>query len=187
MARIHLFDVAVHMAQVFLLGTEILLGTADDPGDEEEGEGEDHQRHQSHPAADGQHHHQHAHQGGDSGDHLGQALVQGGRDCVHVIGDQAEHLAVGGLIVKAERQFVHLAVDLIPQPVRDLLGHAAHQKVLQVREQGGKQDEASQQQKDLPDGFQVHPRAALQRSAQQIILVLGRDVFDHLAAAGHGV
>ena len=125
-AAVHLFDVAVHMAQVFLLGPEVPLAAANHQGDDEEGQRQGDQAGQGHPSADGEHHHKDTQKGGDGGDHLGQALVQGGGDGVHIVGDQTEGFAVGGLVIKGQGQAVHFFVDLIPQLVGDLLGYAAH-------------------------------------------------------------
>ena len=134
MGAIHLLHVAVDVAQVLLLAAEELLTVADDAGNDDQAHRENAQGNESHPGADGQHHDEYAQQQGHLGDHLGQALVQSLGDGVHVIGDAAEHFAVGHLVKVGHGQTVDLLADVRTHSVADFGGDARHEPALDVVE-----------------------------------------------------
>ena len=77
MAAIHLFYMAVDVAQVFLLPLKIFLGMLDDYHDEDQRHRDDTQRYQGHLPADREHHHQNTNESRSGSDNLGNTLVEG--------------------------------------------------------------------------------------------------------------
>ena len=70
MSAVHLFDVTVDVAQIFLLFAEERLAVFDNDADNDDTQRQDAQSHQRHRRTDGQHHAQHTDHHGDIGDDL---------------------------------------------------------------------------------------------------------------------
>ena len=166
MGTVHLLHVAVDVAQILLLAAEELLTVANDAGDDDQAHREDAQGNQGHPGADGQHHDEHAQQQGHLGDHLGQALVQSLGDGVHVIGDTAEHFAVGHLVKVRHGQTVNFLADVGAHGVADFGGDTRHEPALDVVEQGAEQVQTAQEQQNLGQSVKVNGARAGNHSHQ---------------------
>ncbi len=96
------------------------------------GNGQNDHSHQGHQPADGEHHHQHAQDRGHRSDDLGQALVEGLADGVHIIGYARKHLALVGAVKVTQRHAVDLFGDILAEFVGDLHRDTGHDPALDV-------------------------------------------------------
>ena len=131
MPAVHLFHVAVDVAQVFLLASEVSLGFRHHQADDQHGSREHHQGGQGHDQTDPDHHDQNAHQGDETRDHLGQT---GGKclvDGLNVVDHSALDLAVGLPVEIFQGKPVQLLGHLVAEGIDHLLGDARHDPPLE--------------------------------------------------------
>jgi len=136
MATVHFFDMAVDLAERFLLGPEIALRAPDHDADEGQRGRNYEDGSQGHQPIDGQHHGEDADDGRDGGDQLGQALVERLADQVDVVGDPGKDLAVGPGVVIIQRDTVHLGRDVFSEIIGDVHRDTGHDVSLDVGENG---------------------------------------------------
>ena len=94
MRAIHLFNVAIYLAQRALLRGEVFLRMLDYRGHQNQRKRHDDEREQRHREADAQHHHQIADDLHEAADELSQRLVHRLLDHIDIVGEAGEHLAV---------------------------------------------------------------------------------------------
>ncbi|MMZ59234.1 hypothetical protein D1872_212600 [compost metagenome] len=123
---VHFLDVTVQLAQLFLLPDELFLRPLGDRGDREHADRQSQDCDQGQKRADRQHHHDNADDRQDRSDQLGQTLLQGVADIVHIIRNPAQNFPVRPGIEVFQRQLVQFPVDVLAQIVDGLLGHAGH-------------------------------------------------------------
>ena len=122
----HLFDVAVHLAQVTLLLDEVFAGLLGDLLGAEQ-----HQSHHDH-GDDGQlpaqhaHADEHGHDGDGAGNQLRDALADHLAQGVHVVGVHRHDVAVGVLVKILDGQALHMGEQLHTQVAQGALGHVDH-------------------------------------------------------------
>ena len=130
-----LLDVAVELSERGLLSqVELLAAPRDEDGSQHRQRQAD-ESHDRHQRRDGKHHHHHAHERDDTADELGQAVLERGRDEVHVVYHAAQDVALAAAVKIRQRDAVELLVDLAAQAVDDVLGDARHDEGLEVGEQ----------------------------------------------------
>ena len=123
---VHLLHISVQSAQQILLLPVVCFAGLHHPCRAQQGQGDHDHRDDSQCGADGQHHHQHAHGGGDLGHHRGEVLADGIVDGVHIVGNDAENIAVGVGVVIIQLQPVHLPVDVAPELLHHMGGDPGH-------------------------------------------------------------
>ena len=122
----HLFDVAVHFAEVALLCDEVLAALLGDLLGAEE-----HQGHHQH-GDDGELPAQHAHAGKDGNDgdgaghQLRDALAEHLAEGIHVVGVDGHDVAVGMGVKVADGQALHVGEELDAQVAQGTLGDVDH-------------------------------------------------------------
>ncbi len=165
-AGVHLLDVAVERPGLLPLRLELgLRALGDEDGRGDRG-GHDEQRDERQQRADQQHHPEHADDREDGGQELGQALLEGGRDVVDVVGDPAQRVASGVSVEIAQRQPAELGVDALAQLVDGPLGDPGHDvgrrpgedraEDVDDRQQG--EDPGERREVDPDAGHDGHPR-----------------------------
>jgi len=86
MTAVHLLNVSIHISQGTLLLCKEFLGMLDNGRNQEQGQRNDNQCHQSHLPADGQHHDKESDNLHNRGYHLCQRLAQGLLYRINIIG-----------------------------------------------------------------------------------------------------
>ena len=165
-AAVHLLHMTVDVSQIFLLFTEKRLAALDHLCDNQHAQRQDTQHHQRHQRTDGKHHAQHADHHGDIGDNLRQALVECLGDGVDVVGDAAEHLAVGNPVKIGQRHPVNLFADVLAHTVTELGGNAGHHPALHIGQQRADEIECCQKEKDLCKRRKINAAGAGQHGDQ---------------------
>ena len=152
---VHLLHIAVERPQQLLLLSVVFFAGLHHPCRAQQGQGDHDHRDDSQCGADGQHHHQHTHGGGDLGHHRGEVLADGIVDGVHIIGDDAENIAVGVGVVIVQLQPVHLPVDVAPELLHHMGGDPGHAEALEEGEQLGDQVQGHQRGQQPENGIPV--------------------------------
>ena len=163
-----LLHLTVDVAQVLLLGLEVLLGVLHHHADEQHGDGQDDDGDEGHQGADGEHHDEHADDHGHRGDELGDALVEALAHGVHVVGDAGEDLAHGAGLKVLHGHAVDLFRDIPAHAVGHLLGDAAHDPALDGAEEGGDEVHAQEEEEDLGDAAEVDAAGAADFGQQAV-------------------
>ena len=141
-----------------LVGEGLLRARPDHPEDHAH-EREHDERHQRQLPGDGEHHPQHPHHREDRRQGAGQGLLQGVGDVVDVVGQATEQLAALNGIEVAQRQAVHLVLDLGAQPVEGLDRDAVDEPALKPVEQTRTHVQAQHHRQDLAQAGVVDARA----------------------------
>ena len=122
----HLFDVAVHLAQILLLGHKVLaahgsdlLGAEQHQGHHQHGDNGELPAHQAHAG-------EHGHDGDGAGHQLGDALADHLAQGVHIVGVYRHDVAVGVGVKIPDRQTFHVGEKLDAQVAQGALGHVDH-------------------------------------------------------------
>ena len=150
-----LLDLAVDIAEVFLLGDEVALAALDDPTREHARDRQHDERDERHEPADAQHHDQHADEHGDVRDELRDRLRHAGGHGVDVVCDAREHIADGAALKVAHGHAVDLAADLAAQAVGELLRDAGEDPRLEEAARCADEIECEDGQQDLSDLAEV--------------------------------
>ncbi|MPM71971.1 hypothetical protein SDC9_118943 [bioreactor metagenome] len=144
MPAVHFLNMTVELTHMLLLRRKINLGLFYDSHHNARRKRQYEQCNQRHQHVDGEHHSEHAEYHGSGGDKLRQALTERLIDHIDVVGDVAEHLAVGFAVVIFQRQPVHLLRDGTAQVKGNVVGHPCHDEPLQEGAQCGQQVEPDQ-------------------------------------------
>ena len=104
----HLLNVAVYLAQVFLLAAEVLLGLAHNQLDNNQGCRDNHHRRQGHGKADTKHHCQNADDCYHRCNHLSDACGEGLVYRLHIVYHPALNFPVGYPVKVLQREPVQL-------------------------------------------------------------------------------
>ena len=122
----HLFDVAVHLAQILLLGHKVLaahgsdlLGAEQHQGHHQHGDNGELPAHQAHAG-------EHGHDGDGAGHQLGDALADHLAQGVHIVGVHRHDVAVGVGVKIPDGQAFHVGEKLDTQVAQGALGHVDH-------------------------------------------------------------
>ena len=148
------------MAQIILLLAEVRLAALYYIHHNQHAHGQNAECYQCHQRADGQHHAQHAHHHGNIRHNLRKALVQRLGDSVYIVGDAAQHLAVGHAVKIGKRHAVYFLRDVAPHGIAHLGGHARHHPALHIAEKGADEVNGQQEQKNLPNGRKIDAAGA---------------------------
>ena len=126
LALYHLFDVAVHLAEVPLLGDEVLAAHGGDLLGAEQHQGHHAHGHDSELPA----HHHHAGEDGDDGDGAGDqlrdALAEHLAQGIHVVGVHGHDVAVGVLVKVLDGEAFHVGEKLGAQVAQGALRDVDH-------------------------------------------------------------
>ena len=131
----HLFNVAVHLAQVFLLGDEVfaahggdLLGAEEHQSHHAQGHDRELPAHQHHAGEDGN-------DGDGAGRQLRDALAEHLAQGIDVVGVHGHDVAVGVLVKIPDGQALHVGEELGAQVAQGALGHVDHDAGIEPRSQ----------------------------------------------------
>ena len=157
---VSLLDLAVDIAEVFLLGDEVALAALDDPAREHARDRQHDERDERHEPANAQHHDQRADEHGDVRDELRDRLRHAGGHGVDVVGDAREHVADGVALEVAHGHAVDLGADLAAQAVGELLRDAGEDPRLEEAARRADEIEREHGQQDLADLAEVNAAEA---------------------------
>ncbi len=167
-ARIHLGDVPVHLAEGLLLADEERLRSPGDRRDDRHAQRQRHQDDERHDPADRQHHDDDAEHGEHRADQLRQVLLQCAADVVEIVDGAAQDLAVRPRIEELQRQARELGFDIAAQRKHGVLRDPGHQVLLQIEERRADDVEDRQPDEHRADVPEVDAAAA--GRARQITL-----------------
>ena len=182
----HLLDIAVHLAQVPLLGHEVPAGALAHGHDDQEHHPQGEHRHQKQNRAEVQHHRHHAHKRQHTGDQGDDAVLQDLVEGVDVVGVSAHELAVGVGVKIAEGKLLHPVEQVPADGVGGLLGDVDHDAGVTVAEQGGAEvDARHQRQRPGQPGIVSGDDALVDQGAEHIRSADGTGGIEHQAHRHH--
>ena len=174
-----LLDNAVDGAQDLLLLAEVRLREVDhhhedNCGGRQREHGDTRER-----QADRQHHDEHADDLRHGGNELRHALVERLAECIDIVGDTAEHVALAVAVKVAHRYDGDLGGNLLAHAVADLLCHAGHEPALDQAAGRARQVQAEQKAERFGDPAKIDIAGTVDLG-NQALEQLGRNLAQHL-------
>ena len=131
--------------------------------------------------ADRQHHNEHADNLRHRRDELRHALVERLAECIDVVGDAAEHVALAVTVEVAHRYDGDLGGDLFAHAIANLLRDAGHEPALDQTAGRARQVQAEQKAERLGDPVKVDIAGAVDLG-NQALEQLGRNLAEYLGS-----